>query len=166
MLNKLRPSLLWIVCLSDGKCVYHQHRFCCHSHIHNCFVDWKVLPEWNLFRLAKHIFQCSEFMQIRSAKEPGLPVLLSLVPSLIRWVFKRLNCFNPFLFTILLTNERLTPVCFSISVGDIWLPGLSSYEHIKYKTISSFSAVVAVWGLPESGLLSIDPFSLNRFKSS
>ena len=112
-----------------------------------------------------HLSMFLKFMLIRSAKAPALSVLLSHVPSLICWVFKHLNCFKPFLFSILLTDERLIPVCSLISLGDIWFPGLSSCEHIKSSTISSFSAVVAVRGLPKPGLLSINPFSLNQFKS-
>ena len=162
MLNKLIPSLLWIVCLSDGKGVYNQHRFCCDTQLFYRFRSTSRMKSFSSCQT--HFSMFLEFVPIRSVKAPALSVVLSLVLLLICWVFKRLNCFNPFVFTILLMNERLIPVYFSISLSDIWLTGLFSCNHIKSLTISSFYAVVTIRGLPEPSFLSIDPFSLNWFK--
>ena len=68
-----------------------------------------------------HLSMFIEFVPIRSAKAPAFSVFLFLLPSHILWVFKRLNCFISFLFTILLMDKPLIPVCFSISLGDTCL---------------------------------------------
>ena len=88
-------------------------------------IDFRPIPTGVIFGRFLFIEQCaraggnkkrdfqSNFFHAFDA------VLLSFVPSLIRGVFKRLNCFSRFLFIILLADERLIPVCFSISLGDI-----------------------------------------------
>eukprot|EP00111_Clytia_hemisphaerica_P020933 TCONS_00061724-protein len=64
--------------------------------------------------------------------------------------------------SLLRTDDLFIPVIFSISRGDLCVPGDSSCEQISCSTISSFSAVVTVIGRPEPGFLSMVPLFLNR----
>ena len=99
------------------------------------------------------------------AKAPARSVRRCCVAELILGNFTRLNCFKSLRFTIFLTDVRLIPVTFSISRGDKWVPGFSSYEQIKSPTSSSFSSAVTVTGLPDPGRRSMKPSFLNRFSS-
>ena len=54
---------------------------------------------------------------------------------------------------------------FSTSLGNMYLPGFSSCEQIKFSIRFSSSSVVIVRCLPESALLSIELWSWNLFNS-
>ena len=96
-----------------------------------------------------------------SATAPALFVRLSCVPQLIMAVVKSLNCFNPLLFIIRLTEVRLIPMLSSTFLGDRWLPGLPCCEQIKFLIRFKFSSVVIVRCLPEPALLTIELSSID-----
>ena len=54
---------------------------------------------------------------------------------------------------------------FWISLGDIWLLGFSSCEHIRSSIIALFSSVIVVQELPDPGLLSMELCCWKHFKS-
>ena len=87
----------------------------------------------------KTIFSILLLCKKRSVKAPALSVRLCFVPSLILGVLILLYCFHPFRLTILLIEVRFMPVIFPFSLGDLWVLGDSSWEHINCSTKFSFS---------------------------
>ena len=90
--------------------------------------------------------------------------LLLRHPSFISGAFI-LNWWKFLLFTIILIDKQLIPVCFAILWGARCVCRASSCEQISYSIKSIFSSVVTVLGQPEPSFLFMVPLSLKLFKS-